>query len=77
MISGVSDVVVSGDPGCTVEDEDLGRLLEVLGANGIMALTSAPPTLEELFMEQYRAIPAVSACHRGARGASAGPAAAA
>jgi ABC-2 type transport system ATP-binding protein len=62
MISGVSDVVVSGDHvTCTVGREDLGRLLEVLGANGITALTSAPPTLEELFMEQYRTIPTVTA----------------
>ncbi len=62
MISGVSDVVVSGDHvTCTVGSEDLGRLLEVLGGNGITALTSAPPTLEELFMEQYRTIPTVTA----------------
>jgi len=62
MISGVSDVVVTGEHiSCTVGSDDLGRLLEVLGTHGIIALTSAPPTLEELFMEQYRATPAASA----------------
>ena len=44
---------------CTVGGDDLGRLLEVLGTHGITALTSAPPTLEELFMEQYR-VPAAT-----------------
>ncbi|CAN7463344.1 ABC transporter ATP-binding protein [Terrabacter sp. LjRoot27] len=54
-LPGVDDVVVSGDQvTCTVGGEDLGRLLEVLGTHGITALTSAPPTLEELFMDQYR-----------------------
>jgi len=54
-LPGVDDVVVSGERvSCTVGGDDLGRLLEVLGAHGITALTSAPPTLEELFMEQYR-----------------------
>jgi ABC-2 type transport system ATP-binding protein len=62
MISGVSDVVVTGEHiTCTVGSDDLGRLLEVLGAHGITALTSAPPTLEELFMEQYRTTPAATA----------------
>ncbi len=54
-IPGVADVVVTGDRvTCTVGGDDLGRLLELLGAHGITALTSAPPTLEELFMDQYR-----------------------
>src|SRR4051812_6959375 len=57
-LPGVGDVVVSGDHvTCTVGSEDLGRLLEVLGSHGITALTSAPPTLEELFMDQYRSPP--------------------
>jgi ABC-2 type transport system ATP-binding protein len=59
---GVADVVVSGDQvTCTVDRDDLGRLLEVLGTHGITALTSAPPTLEELFMDQYRTTPAATA----------------
>ena len=45
---------------CTVGSDDLGRLLELLGSHGITALTSAPPTLEELFMEQYRSTPAAA-----------------
>ena len=54
-IPGVADVVVTGHRvTCTVGGDDLGRLLELLGAHGITALTSAPPTLEELFMDQYR-----------------------
>jgi ABC-2 type transport system ATP-binding protein len=54
-LPGVGDVVASdGHVTCTVETAHLGRLLEVLGGYGITALTSAPPTLEELFMEQYR-----------------------
>ncbi|WP_076261456.1 ABC transporter ATP-binding protein [Intrasporangium flavum] len=54
-LPGVADAEVTGaHVTCTVGADDLGRLLEVLGAHGITALTSAPPTLEELFMEQYR-----------------------
>ena len=34
--------------------ERLGALLERLGEYGIRTLTSAPPTLDELFLEQYR-----------------------
>ena len=39
---------------CTVESTHLGQLLELLGRHGIQSLTSAPPTLEQLFMAQYR-----------------------
>ncbi|WP_256793857.1 ABC transporter ATP-binding protein [Terrabacter sp. Ter38] len=54
-LPGVGDVLVSDDRvTCTVGGDDLGRLLEVLGTYGISALTSAPPSLEELFMDQYR-----------------------
>ncbi|GGN09060.1 tetronasin ABC transporter ATP-binding protein [Terrabacter tumescens] len=60
-LPGVADVTVSGDHvACTVGSDYLGRLLELLGAHGITALTSAPPTLEELFMEQYRRASAVA-----------------
>ena len=60
-VPGVADVTVSdGLVMCTVGSDDLGRLLEVLGSHGITALTSAPPTLEELFMEQYRSTPAAA-----------------
>jgi ABC-2 type transport system ATP-binding protein len=54
-LDGVSDVVASdGHVSCSVESAHLGALLALLGSHGITALTSAPPTLEELFMEQYR-----------------------
>jgi ABC-2 type transport system ATP-binding protein len=60
-LPGVADVTVSDDHVmCTVGSDDLGRLLELLGSHGITALTSAPPTLEELFMEQYRSTPAAA-----------------
>jgi ABC-2 type transport system ATP-binding protein len=60
-VPGVADVTVSDDHVmCTVGSDDLGRLLELLGSHGITALTSAPPTLEELFMEQYRSTPAAA-----------------
>ncbi|GAA2493265.1 ABC transporter ATP-binding protein [Terrabacter carboxydivorans] len=60
-LPGVADVTVDGDHvTCTVGSDDLGRLLELLGTHGITALTSAPPTLEELFMEQYRRASAVT-----------------
>ena len=42
---------------CTVESTHLGQLLEVLGRHGISSLTSAPPTLEQLFMAQYHSSP--------------------
>ena len=42
---------------CTVESNQLGQLLELLGRHGIKSLTSAPPTLEQLFMAQYRSSP--------------------
>ncbi|MER7073772.1 ABC transporter ATP-binding protein [Terrabacter sp. NPDC000476] len=60
-LPGVGDVVVTDHQvTCTVGGDELGRLLEVLGAHGITGLSSAPPTLEELFMEQYRRTPAAT-----------------
>ena len=54
-LSGVADLVVTDtEVRCTVETACLGALLERLGDYGIRTLTSAPPTLEELFLEQYR-----------------------
>jgi ABC-2 type transport system ATP-binding protein len=55
VLPGVADVVVTGDRiACTVETARLGDLLARLGAHGIRGLTSQPPTLEDLFMDQYR-----------------------
>ncbi|GAA5022940.1 ABC transporter ATP-binding protein [Terrabacter aeriphilus] len=60
-LPGVGDLVVTDHHvTCTVGGDELGRLLEVLGAHGITGLSSAPPTLEELFMEQYRRAPAAT-----------------
>jgi ABC-2 type transport system ATP-binding protein len=54
-LPGVADLVVTGDRvTCTVETAQLGGLLARLGPHGIRGLTSQPPTLEELFMDQYR-----------------------
>lgn len=54
-LPGLSDIVVTGERvRCSVETRHLGAVLERLGARGIRTLTSAPPTLEELFLEQYR-----------------------
>ncbi|HET7799712.1 MAG TPA: ABC transporter ATP-binding protein [Humibacillus xanthopallidus] len=59
-LPGVSGVVVSGTHvTCAVESGYLGAVLQHLGTFGIHSLTSAPPTLEELFMEQYR-VPAAT-----------------
>ncbi|MEO7754138.1 MAG: ABC transporter ATP-binding protein [Terracoccus sp.] len=55
-LPGVSDAVVAGDHvTCAVEPSGLGAVLTCLAAHGVQSLSSAPPTLEELFMEQYRA----------------------
>lgn len=53
-IPGVHDVVVDG-PRVTLsaDTERIGEVLRALGAHGIQALTSQPPTLEELFLRSY------------------------
>ena len=52
---GVHDVVVDGPRlSCAVDNDQLGDVLIRLGNNGITALTSQPPTLEELFLARYR-----------------------
>jgi ABC-2 type transport system ATP-binding protein len=38
----------------SVETSAVGDVLQRLGAHGIEALTCQPPTLEELFLSQYR-----------------------
>ncbi|MEO7447175.1 MAG: ABC transporter ATP-binding protein [Humibacillus sp.] len=55
-LEGVADVALSGaQVTCTVDSGHLGATLAWLGAHGIRGLSSAPPTLEQLFLEQYRA----------------------
>jgi ABC-2 type transport system ATP-binding protein len=54
-LPGVSDVQVDGRTGsCTVEPDAMTDVLGALTAAGVRSLTSAPPTLEELFLEAYR-----------------------
>ncbi|HET7399817.1 MAG TPA: ABC transporter ATP-binding protein [Intrasporangium sp.] len=54
-LPGVAGFAVAGNEvTCSVETARLGALLERLGAHGIRTLTSQPPSLEEIFLEQYR-----------------------
>ncbi|MCP2293384.1 ABC transporter ATP-binding protein [Nocardia amikacinitolerans] len=53
-IAGVEDIERDGSTlRCQVDSEHLGELIRVLGDAGVRSLTSAPPTLEELFMRHY------------------------
>ena len=54
-ITGVHDVTVDGQKvTCSVDPDGLGQVLSLLTAAGVRALTSTPPTLEELFLDVYR-----------------------
>jgi ABC-2 type transport system ATP-binding protein len=60
-LAGVADVRVDGQVvTCSVEPEAMTDVLGALTAAGVRSLTSAPPTLEELFLEAYRPEGAVS-----------------
>ncbi len=66
-VPGLADVSVTDHHVvCAVETQHLGELLALLGRHGIRTLTSAPPTLEELFMEQYRTNPVAAQGGTGA-----------
>ena len=53
-ISGVYELEVDGaDVRCQVEPDALEKVLRVLTDSGVQALTSRPPTLEELFLRYY------------------------
>ena len=55
-LAGVHDVVTSDEGRAAdfeVDAEHLGGVVEHLGPHGVQTLTSAPPTLEELFMRHY------------------------
>ena len=53
-IPGVHDVAVDGSRvTLSADSERIGYVLRALGAHGIQALTSQPPTLEELFLRSY------------------------
>ncbi|MFI9508349.1 ATP-binding cassette domain-containing protein [Nocardia sp. NPDC052566] len=64
-IPGVTDIAIDGSTlHCQVDSEHLGELIRVLGDTGVRSLTSAPPTLEELFLRHYHvdgAVPAATA----------------
>jgi ABC-2 type transport system ATP-binding protein len=54
-IDGVHDVIVDGqNVTCGVDPEGLTDVLAALMAAGVKELTSAPPTLEEVFLDVYR-----------------------
>jgi ABC-2 type transport system ATP-binding protein len=54
-IQGVHDVTVDGqNVSCGVDPEGLPDVLAALMAAGVQELTSAPPTLEEVFLDVYR-----------------------
>ncbi|GAA1536040.1 ABC transporter ATP-binding protein [Nocardioides humi] len=52
---GVHDLAVDGaQVTCTVDPDGLPAVLAALTAAGVIALTSTPPSLEELFLDAYR-----------------------
>ncbi|SDK29268.1 ABC-2 type transport system ATP-binding protein [Nocardioides sp. YR527] len=52
---GIHDVIIDGESiTCTVDPEGLPTLLAVLSAAGARSLNSAPPSLEELFLDAYQ-----------------------
>lgn len=53
-LGGVHDAVIDGNHvTCEVDSAQLGPLMTYLVGFGIVALTSTPPTLEELFLRHY------------------------
>jgi len=54
-LPGVHEVVVQGQRiTASVEPSGMAQLMAALGAGGVTAVTSAPPTLEELFLRHYQ-----------------------
>jgi ABC-2 type transport system ATP-binding protein len=54
-LPGVHDVAVQGQRiTASVEPSGMAALMAALGAGGVTAMTSAPPTLEELFLRHYQ-----------------------
>ncbi|SED22272.1 ABC-2 type transport system ATP-binding protein [Nocardioides exalbidus] len=57
-LEGVHDVEVDGQVvSASVDPAGLPLLLKAIDGAGVVALTSTPPTLEELFLDAYRATP--------------------
>jgi ABC-2 type transport system ATP-binding protein len=66
-LPGVHDLSVEGHVvTCSVDAEGLPALLQQLTAAGVTALTSTPPTLEELFLDAYRCPSPLDPSPRGA-----------
>jgi ABC-2 type transport system ATP-binding protein len=56
-LAGVHDLVVQGRRiTASVEAKGMAALMSALGASGVTAVTSAPPTLEELFLRHYEKV---------------------
>jgi ABC-2 type transport system ATP-binding protein len=56
-LPGVHDVVVQDQRiTASVEASGMAALMAALGSGGVTALTSAPPTLEELFLRHYQKV---------------------
>ena len=54
-VPGVENLVLDGSRvSFTIETDRVGDVLSRLGAHGIQSLTCQPPTLEQLFMKEYR-----------------------
>ncbi len=54
-LPGVHDVTLEAQTvTCSVDPEGLPQVLTALTAAGVVALTSTPPSLEELFLDAYR-----------------------
>jgi ABC-2 type transport system ATP-binding protein len=54
-LPGVHDVVLDGDTlTCMVDADGMGPLVAALADHDVRALTSTPPSLEELFLDVYR-----------------------
>jgi ABC-2 type transport system ATP-binding protein len=57
-IPGVEDLTTDGSRVTfTVDTTRVGEVLARLGQHGIQSLTCQPPTLEQLFMKEYRSVP--------------------
>lgn len=55
QIDGVHDFSIDGQTlNCGVEPHALAQVLRILGDSGVTALTSSPPSLEQLFLNVYR-----------------------
>ena len=58
-LTGVQDLQVDGSRvSFSVDTDDLGSAMRVLADHGLRAMTSQPPTLEELFLREYAGDPA-------------------